>query len=135
MGYGVGGELQKRYVALMDRRKELERELENVKEDMTRIEGPIIDQMLENGMQRVTLDGRTLSIRTERWPKFRPGMGQEQLQVALRECGLSYLIKETVNSNSLRSAMIEAQDNGGIPEALSAVSELTEQRKLSATKA
>lgn len=124
----------KQYLDLSEQRRELKATLDKVEHAMSELEQPIIDHMAEEGMSKITIDDRTVSIRVERWPKYLPGMGPQERIDALRACGWDYMVQEAVNTQSLRSRMIEAADADGIPKELAAVVELSEIPKLSVRK-
>ena len=120
----------KRFVALEDRRKQLEAEVESIKAEASELEGLLLPQFEQSGMERVSIDGRTVYVERKLWAKAKDG-DKPAVCKALKRCRLGDYVEETFNSNSL-SAYVRELDREGrhLPPSLVSVLEVSEVFKL-----
>jgi hypothetical protein len=110
----------KEFVSLEAQKRRLDAELNLTKQKLDELKDALIPQFIEDGIQRTTVDGRTVSIVTE----VRPSMvnGREEVVKALRAEGLDQYIG--VNHQSFGAYIREvarevedaiARENAGKP--------------------
>ena len=120
----------KRFVALEERRKQLEAEVDSIKAEAAELEGLLLPQFEQSGMERVSIDGRTVYVERKLWAKAKDG-DKPSVCKALKRCRLGDYVEETFNTNSL-SAYVRELDREGrqMPPSLVAVLEVSEVFKL-----
>lgn len=107
-------DMAKKYAVLNEQKKQLEKQLENVKDAMKRVNDAICDAMiLDNPNIKVrvneTADGRpifkTVYVKSTIWAGFSAEVenGKEKLVNAIKESGLSEMVNESYNTQSLSS--------------------------------
>ena len=109
--------LFERYAVLDDQKKQLEDKLKEIKEEQRQISQQIIEQSMEEGVDKVTVVvghketgepiRRTVYRVREVWASSNGS--QEELNEALKEAGLNEYVQEKVNTNSL-SAYVRGFD-------------------------
>ena len=52
----------KRFVALEEQRRQLEAEVDTIKAEAAELEGRLLPQFEQSGMERVAIDGRTVYV-------------------------------------------------------------------------
>jgi len=126
----MNSEQLKRFVALEERRKELEGEIDRIKAEATEIESALMPQFEQAGIERVSVDGRTVYIERRLWAAAKNG-DKPALCKALKRARLSDFVQETFNSQSL-SALVREWDREGraMPPSLREVLEVSEVFKL-----
>lgn len=122
------------YADLTRRKRELERQLNFVKEDLTRRETVLAEKLAEAGLQQLKTDDGTVIYRNEALfaslVKDKDGENAGAV-TALRGHGLGWLVKETVNANTLRSWVKEQEQNGeGLPAELRPWLKVTRQQRV-----
>lgn len=120
----------KRFVSLEERRRQLEAEIDTIKAEASELEGRLLPQFEQAGMERVSIDGRTVYIERKLWAKAKEG-DKPAVCKALKRCRLGDYVEETFNTNSL-SAYVRELDREGrkMPPSLAAVLEVSEVFKL-----
>lgn len=120
----------KRFVALEERRRQLETEVDSIKAEAAELEGLLLPQFEQSGMERVAIDGRTVYVERKLWAKAKDG-DKPSVCKALKRCRLGDYVEETFNTNSL-SAYVRELDREGrqMPPSLIAVLEVSEVFKL-----
>jgi hypothetical protein len=120
----------KRFVALEERRRQLEAEIDTIKAEAAELEALLLPQFEQSGMERVAIDGRTVYIERKLWAKARDG-DKAAVCKALKRCRLGDYVEQTFNSNSL-SAYVRELDREGrpLPPSLREVLEVSEVFKL-----
>jgi hypothetical protein len=92
-------------MTLDQRKKQLKADLKAVDEEIAQISDAVADEFVNAGIQRVRLDGHTVYMACDRWPKVK---GEK---FALTECmkknGLGDFVKEDFNTQSLRGVVNE----------------------------
>lgn len=129
-------DLPRAYAKAAKRHRELEAELKATKAEMDRMAQPLLDHFGATGTERVTVDGVTIYLHPDIWPKFKTNEEGEKytradVMKALRESGLSDYISETYNAQSFAAYIRELHSTGvELPEALAAVVEPSETYSL-----
>jgi isopentenyl phosphate kinase len=99
----------KEYVSLEKRKKEIAAELKQVSADLNRLEVVVVDEIVNAGVQEVTVDGRILKPVPAIFCS--PAKGRLAVVDALREAHLDEFIPPDFNDARLRSYVKEmAQD-------------------------
>jgi methionine synthase II (cobalamin-independent) len=112
-------------------------DLEKAKVEKARLEtlerqlkDKVLEYFAENGLDKVTIDGQTLYTTTKVWARLDGDV--ETVAPALQFYGLGYLIKPTVNTNSLSSWYREQLDTGQeIPQGLQAILKVSDSPDIS----
>jgi hypothetical protein len=126
----MNSEQLKRFVALEERRKELEGEIDRIKAEAAELESALMPQFEQEGVERISIDGRTVFIERRLWASAKNG-DKQALCKALKRAHLSEFVQETFNSQSL-SALVREWDRDGrpMPPSLREVLEVSEVFKL-----
>lgn len=120
----------KRFVALEERRRQLEAEVDSVKAEAAELEQRLLPQFEQSGMERVFIDGRTVYIERKLWARAKDG-DKHAVCRALKRCRLGDYVEETFNTNSLSAYVRELdREERPLPPALAAVLEVSEVFKL-----
>jgi hypothetical protein len=61
----------KRFVALEERRRQLETEVDTIKAEATELESRLLPQFEQCGFEKISIDGRTVYIERKLWAKAR----------------------------------------------------------------
>jgi hypothetical protein len=146
----VDTDLLRKWLALDDRKRQLKADLESVMADLDEINEAVQAQFADNGIDNIRLDGRTVYISCDRWPRAKGG-DKPALVEALRRNGLEQYVKEDFNTQSLRgltNEMIRNYEaeltperratfsvNDAIPEGLRDYLEITEVYNVKSRKA
>jgi len=77
----------KRFVALEERRRKLEAEIDTVKAEAAELEELLLPQFEQSGMERVAIDGRTVYVERKLWAKAKDG-DKASVCKALKRCRL-----------------------------------------------
>lgn len=104
------------YAALTRRKRELEKELNFLKEDLTRRESQLADTMTAEGIQQLkTAEGATVYLNEAVFASLVKDADGETAGAlaALKAQELGWMVKETVNANTLRSWVKETEKAGG----------------------
>lgn len=115
-------DIEARYLALAERKHELEEVLESVKKEMQSLEPGLLTYWLDREKSRETRGGRTIYLHRGRFAV--PLVDDERVCAALMDTELRDLVKYGVNKISLTARLKEAEQQGGIPQALDGVVEL-----------
>jgi len=93
------------FVALETRKKEIDAEKKRIAARLDELEEVLIPQFLENGMQRATVDGRTVYIRRD--IRVRPAGDRQAVVDALKASDLEAYVKENYNDRSFEAYVRE----------------------------
>lgn len=116
------------FVALADRKDALETELKQIKAQMAAMKPSLSEQMLESGMQSTNIDGRTVYLQRQLWASFKPPEDQEDIGVnAFLEAKLGWLVKATVNSQTLSAYVREQAEFNDAQDMEDVIASLPEQ--------
>jgi hypothetical protein len=120
----------KRFVALEERRRQLEAEVEAVKAEAAELEQRLLPQFEHSGMERVSIDGLTVYLERKLWAKAKDG-DKPSVCTALKRCHLGDYVEETFNTNSLSAYIRELdRERRPLPPTLAPVLDVSEVFKL-----
>ena len=124
------------YIKVWNELQEIEREAKKRRERLAFFEPIIADEMKEQGVSKLSLDDRTISVRVEHYMNIAEGKRPAAI-AALRDAGMEDLI--TVNwqgfTPRLKELMGGVIDTSKLPEALQPLIVVHERTKLGNTKA
>lgn len=119
----------------------MDAELKELKKERESLEEPLLEGMVDAGIQNLNVDGKTVYIRTQIWASAKDmtdpltgeviGKDWDSALDAVRKCGHGELVETRINSQRL-SALIRELDEteDGIPEILKENLAISEQTKL-----
>ena len=90
----------KRFIALEERRRQLETEIDVVKAEAAQLEQLLLPEFERNGLEKVSIDGRTVYLERKLWAKAKDGDKAAVCKV-LKRAHLGDFVEETFNTNSL----------------------------------
>lgn len=98
-------------IDLTQKKRNLEAELDNIKEEIRAVEQPLVEEFAENGLSSLNVNGYTAYLHNQLWAKVEDGRMEDFTVSELGE-----LVKPTVNAQSLSAAIRELpKDNSGMP--------------------
>jgi len=101
----------RRFVSLETKKKDLDTELKTVKQQLAELEEALVPQFIEDGVQRMTVDGRTIALARNVYAS--PLNDRSEVAAALKASELGQYVAENYNSNSLAAFVREvARDIG-----------------------
>lgn len=107
-------EVFKQYLFWKDKKTDAEREADEAKERMEFFQGLIMDELVENGVDKVSVDGRLI------FPKrqlFASAMSlTDEFRQALADNGATDLVQESINGQRLSAFVREMMRDNGIEE-------------------
>jgi vacuolar-type H+-ATPase subunit I/STV1 len=95
------------FVSLENRKKDLDAELKSVKQQLDDLEEALVPQFIEDGVQRMTVDGRTVSIQQDVYAS--PLNDRDDVVDALKQSELGQYVAENYNTNSLTAFVREVK--------------------------
>lgn len=107
--------LAKEFVHLDTMIKDLDRSLKDAKKKREELGKKIMDQMVDEEINRISLNGKTLYIKRTIWAKY---PNREDAIQALKDAGLDEYVKENFNNMQLSAFLrekVEAEEP--LPEA------------------
>jgi hypothetical protein len=120
----------KRFIALEERRRQLETEIDAVKAEAAELEGTLLPQFEQSGLEKVTIDGRTVYVDRKLWAKAKNG-DKPAVCKALKRAHLGDFVEETFNTNSLSAYVRELdREEKQLPPSLRDVLEVSEVFRL-----
>jgi len=120
----------KRFVALEERRRQLEAEVETLKTEAAELEQRLLPQFEQEGFEKITVDGRTVYVERRLWAKAKDG-DKAAVCKALKRARLGDYVEETFNTNSLSAYVRELdREERPLPPSLREVLEVSEVFKL-----
>jgi len=142
--------LVREWLTLYEEKKNLDEQLITVKAKLAKMDDSIKEEFSQAAVDKISLDGRTIYIACDRWPKAKNG-NSELTAWALKEFGYGSVVKETFNALTLRgltnemvrtyladlpdSEKVSFQSNDAIPEALKPYLEISDVYSVKARKA
>lgn len=143
-------ELIRDWLKLYQRKEALKAELDQVQKDLNALEEPVQLEIASAGVDNVRLDGRTVYISTNYWPRPKDGNKPALVSALKASEELQPYVKEDCNLQSLRGWTNElvktyfanlseeqrkfADPNDAIPPELRDVLEIHAQHQLRAAK-
>lgn len=107
-------EVFKQYLFWKDKKTDAEREVEEAKERMEFFQNLIMEELVENGVDKVSVDGRLI------FPKrqlFASAMSlTDEFRQALADNGATDLVQESINGQRLSAFVREMMRDNGIEE-------------------
>ena len=125
------------FVQLTERKRELEKELADVKEALVDLEAEVLRIFESQGIERITVDGMTLFLRRELWASKREDVSWEEACRKLVEAGFGEYVSPRFSTQSI-SALIRERENDGlppVPEGLEDVLQVSEKYRVGARAA
>ena len=120
----------KRFVALEERRRQLETEVDAIKAEASELESRLLPQFEQSGTERIAIDGRTVYVERKLWAKAKDG-DKPAVCKALKRAHLGDYVEETFNTNSLSAYVRELdREERPLPSSLRDVLEVSEVFKL-----
>ncbi|NLW75522.1 MAG: hypothetical protein GXY18_03730 [Methanomicrobiales archaeon] len=99
----------KQIIGIKKQLDELDAQTKKLKAEFDAIETEVIGYLEQEGLDRVTLDGRTVSVRRQLWASVKKDPFALDI---LRDNGLGDFIEEKVNSQRISSYVREFEKNG-----------------------
>jgi len=96
------------YIALHKQKKQLEAELKDTKESIAKVEEALINSLLDNGMEKISLNGHTAYINNTTWAKI---SDKERAIELLKDEGYGDYIKEGYNSQQISRLLRDFEEN------------------------
>lgn len=123
-------------IRLRERKSELNGKLSDVEDRLKKLTPILLDEFAQAGVQRITVDGKTIYHSRRVWVGRADGVDLEEFMDVLREEGLGDLVKASVNSQTISAWYREQEDLGEpIPDRLSEVMKVSEVFDLGVRKA
>ncbi|OFW36744.1 MAG: hypothetical protein A3J28_09240 [Acidobacteria bacterium RIFCSPLOWO2_12_FULL_60_22] len=98
----------KEFVALENRKKELDSELKAIAAQLDDLEQSLVPQFLEDGVQSMKIDGRVVYVAQDIYPS--PASDRAAVVEALKKSELGQYVSENFNSQSLRAFVREVAE-------------------------
>ena len=118
-------EIMKQFAKLDSRRAALEAELKEVKERIKEVEPQVLDEMTQNEVSNIRIDGRTIYVQSQIWGRKKAP--NETIVKALRDAGLEDFVSEGFNMQSISAFIREKVKNGeSLPPQFNGVLEANE---------
>lgn len=95
----------KEFVALHERKRELDAELKKVSKQLDDLEEILVPQFITDGVQSMNVDGRTVYIQKEVYAG--PLNGRDEVIEALKSSDLGQYVAENYNAQSLKAYVRE----------------------------
>lgn len=120
----------KRFIALEERRRQLETEIDAIKAEAAQLEQMLLPEFERSGLEKVSIDGRTVYLERKLWAKAKDG-DKAAVCKALKRAHLGDFVEETFNTNSLSAYVRELdREERSLPPSLRDVLEISEVFKL-----
>jgi len=125
---GLDTERMQKFVELEQKKKQLEWDLQRIKDEMTAVETDIIDDLIDNDVDKVSVRGRLL------YPKRQVVANVHNKQAAIeaiKKAGLTEYVGESYNANQISAYLRECDAEGReLPEEFRGIIEPYEKVKL-----
>ena len=106
------------FVWLSKRKEELEGNLEGIKKRMAELKVKLSEQFINSGVQNCTVDGKNVYLSRQIWAKFVAGDSEDETSLAvqrLKDHGLGWLVKPSVNGQTLSAWIREEEKQSDLP--------------------
>lgn len=128
----------RQYVALRRRVKELESQIKGVKEEADQLEQQLLEAFASESVDRITVDGQTVYLRTQRFGALQEGATKDDVVDALESDQHSRgLVSKGFNWNSVHAhvrELVGEDGNDPLPDHLRDVLKVTEVFSLRTVK-
>jgi hypothetical protein len=101
--------LMKRYAKLEKAKAALSAAMDRVEAKLEPLREAVTDELIDAGIEKMTVDGRTIFIKHDIWARLLKG--KPEAIKALKEAGLEEYIAENFNMNSLSAYVREKINN------------------------
>lgn len=118
-------EIIKRIIEIKEEVEKREAELKKLKAEFADMEPQVINYMEAEGLQKVTIDDRTVYVKRQVWASL-DRSNSRALEI-LRDNGLGDFIEEKVNSQRISAYVREVEKDGDIPPWCHAALNITEK--------
>jgi len=98
----------KEFVALENRKKELDSELKAIAAKLDDLEQALVPQFLQDGVQSMQIDGRVVYLAQDIYPS--PASDRSAVVDALKQSELGQYVSENFNTQSLRAFVREVAE-------------------------
>ena len=105
----------RKLLQLDDERKDLEARIKEISEKRKGIESQVLDAFAEAGVDKVRVDGRTVSLRRELWASPLDG-DKDRACEYLETSGLGVYVNKTFNTLSISAWVRERDRDGDLPD-------------------
>ncbi len=112
----------RRFASQRDLKKELEDQLQGIKDDMEKTEAAMVTEMLDLDMPKFVHDGYSYSLSSKTYYNM-PAADREQGFEMLRGLGLGFLIQERLDDRSLTNQLnaVAEENDGELPQEYAAL--------------
>ena len=132
---GTFQEMLAEFVVLEHERREHEDRLKVIAGRLGQLQEPLLNHFADTGIQNASVNGLTVYVRMDRYVSKRGDASSEQVCAALRDCGLSYMVSDSYNAQSLKSKIREYIEEGAdVPESLKQLLNIGEVARLATRK-
>lgn len=97
----------RQFLAMHEKKRALEAELETVKEQMAVLEAELLQQFEQEGVSSMKVNGKTVYLDQKKWAGVAPGASREAAIQAIKEAGLDMYVKEDFSTQSLSAYVRE----------------------------
>ena len=104
----------RRYVHLKDQISKVDTDLSELKKQAGELEQELLDELSDDGINKITVDGRTVYMRRELWARKEQGVEGYEVAQAVMKAGLDEYVQPKVNMQSL-SAFVRDLDRAEEP--------------------
>ena len=126
-------DLIRKWAKLDSVKKALEFKLAQINNQMTDIEGPILENMASTEISSIKMDGKTVYVHTS---YFAEVSSRAEAKDAIKAAGFDNLVSENYNANSLSALVREFRNEGKeLPKAFAGVIKIGERNGLRSRKA
>lgn len=131
----TGLELVRAWIHAENKRKEMQKELDDQKARVATLEEQALLYLTDEDLDGVKLEGKTVFIRTDRFASINKEDEETAFEL-LEKYGADFLIKTSVNANSLKGWVKEyIEEHGELPEDLKEVLNIFEKPRVRMRKA
>lgn len=110
----MNADLLARFEVLYSEKKNLENQLKEVQQELTRLEPLVLDDMAKSGVKSVKLgNGSTFYIRRSLRVNKKGGVEVDEIADIMASCGLGHFCKKSINSQGLRAWISEQEEEQG----------------------
>ncbi len=112
-------ELLAEFVQLSNRKREIEAECKTINARLAELQEPLLDWFADRGIQNIRTEKGTVYVAHDFYCNKKGGVPTETVCEALRQIGMTHLVKPTYSAASLKSYVRELIDSGAdLPEQL-----------------
>lgn len=105
----------KSYVTLHHEKREAKSALAAIQKRIVDIEPQVMDHLTQMGYDHIKVDGTTIYIKRNLRASIAGGVDKVAMRTVFEQFGMTYLIKPTVNANSLSSYFRNEEDQLDTP--------------------